>query len=102
MAYYCKSCHKRGGGESVLVISNFWHQVNNVGGQISTDGLNYDYFGFPDRDSNPDMMEVDLNFVDADLGVEWDFTKPHKEMRSFPVPSGGLYFLQVCPLQMLQ
>ena len=73
-----------------LVISNFWHQVQNIGGQISTDGLNYDYFGFPDRDSNLDEMEVNLTGVD--LGVEWDFTKPHKEMRSFPVPSGGLYF----------
>ena len=31
-------------------------------------------------------------FAGADLGEEWDFTKPHKEMRSFPVPSGGLYF----------
>ena len=82
-----------GSGEyATIVISNFWHQVQNIGGQLSTDGLNYEYFGFPDRDSNLDEMEVDLNFVDADLGPEWDFTKPHKEMRSFPVPSGGLYF----------
>ena len=73
-----------------LVISNFWHQVQNVGGQISTDGLNYDYFGFPDRDENLDVMEVDLS--PESLGPEWDFTKPHKEMRAFPVPSGGLYF----------
>jgi hypothetical protein len=73
-----------------LVISNFWHQVQNIGGQISTDGLNYDYFGFPDRDDSLDVMEVDLN--PETLGPEWDFTKPHKEMRSFPVPSGGLYF----------
>ena len=73
-----------------LVISNFWHQVQNVGGQISTDGLNYDYFGFPDRDESLDVMEVDLN--PESLGAEWDFTKPHKEMRAFPVPSGGLYF----------
>jgi len=80
-----------GNGEwASLVISNFWHQVQNIGGQISTDGLNYDYFGFPDRDSNLDVMTVDLNM--SDLGLEWDFTKPHKEMRSFPVPSGGLYF----------
>ena len=91
-----------GSGEyASLVISNFWHQVQNVGGQISTDGLNYDYFGFPDRDSNPDVMEVDLNFVDADLGVEWDFTKPHKEMRSFPVPSGGLYFPTISSMAMM-
>ena len=73
-----------------LVISNFWHQVQNIGGQISTDGLNYDYLGFPDRDANLDVMEVDLDPIE--LGPEWDFTKPHKEMRAFPVPSGGLYF----------
>ena len=73
-----------------LVISNFWHQVQNVGGQISTDGLNYDYFGFPDRDESLDVIEVDLS--PESLGPEWDFTKPHKEMRAFPVPSGGLYF----------
>jgi hypothetical protein len=73
-----------------LVISNFWHQVSNIGGQISTDGLNYEYFDFPDRDATLDEMEVDL--TGGDLGVEWDFTKPHKEMRAFPVPSGGLYF----------
>jgi hypothetical protein len=80
-----------GNGEwASLVISNFWHQVQNIGGQISTDGLNYDYFGFPDRDSNLDVMTVDLKM--SDLGPEWDYTKPHKEMRSFPVPSGGLYF----------
>ena len=80
-----------GNGEyASLVISNFWHQVQNVGGQISTDGLNYDYFPFPDRDGNLDSIEV--NLISSDLGVEWDFTKPHKEMRAFPVPSGGLYF----------
>ena len=59
-----------------LVISNFWHQVQNVGGQISTDGLNYEYFGFPDRDADLDIMEVDLD--PSELGTEWDFTKPHK------------------------
>ena len=73
-----------------LVISNFWHQVQNVGGQISTDGLNYDYFPFPDRDADLEVTQVNLNA--SDLGVEWDYTKPHKEMRAFPVPSGGLYF----------
>ena len=73
-----------------IVISNFWHQVANRGGQISTDGLNYQNFDFPDRDANLDVMEVDLDFLA--LGVEWDYTKPHKEMRAFPVPSGGLYF----------
>jgi len=80
-----------GNGEwASLVISNFWHQVQNIGGQISTDGLNYDYFPFPDRDANLDSMTVNLNM--SDLGPEWDYTKPHKEMRSFPVPGGGLYF----------
>jgi len=74
-----------------LVISNFWHQSSNRGGQISVDALNYYYFEFPDRgDNSLDTMEVDLDF--DDLGVEWDHTKPHKEMRAFPVPSGGLYF----------
>ena len=73
-----------------MVISNFWHQVANLGGQISTDGLNYDYIDFHDRDANLDSIEVDLTA--EGLGPEWDFTKPHKEMRAFPVPSGGLYF----------
>ena len=80
-----------GNGEyASIVISNFWHQVQNIGGQISTDGLNYDYFSFPDRDASLDIIEVDLTA--EMLGEEWDFTKPHKEMRAFPVPSGGLYF----------
>jgi len=80
-----------GNGEyASIVISNFWHQVQNIGGQISTDGLNYDYFSFPDRDASLDIIEVDLTA--EMLGDEWDFTKPHKEMRAFPVPSGGLYF----------
>ena len=78
------------GDYASIVISNFWHQVQNIGGQISTDGLNYDYFSFPDRDSSLDIIEVDLPA--EMLGEEWDFTKPHKEMRAFPVPSGGLYF----------
>ncbi len=73
-----------------LVISNFWHQVQNIGGQISTDGLNYDYFPFPDRDGDLDFVQV--NLTADNLGIEWDYTKPHKEMRAFPVPSGGLYF----------
>ena len=73
-----------------LVISNFWHQVQNIGGQISTDGLNYDFFGFPDRDGNLNEIAVDLEM--SELGIEWDYTKPHKEMRAFPVPTGGLYF----------
>ena len=80
-----------GNGEyASIVISNFWHQVQNIGGQISTDGLNYDYFSFPDRDASLETIEVDL--TSEKLGEEWDYTKPHKEMRAFPVPSGGLYF----------
>jgi hypothetical protein len=80
-----------GNGEyASIVISNFWHQVQNIGGQISTDGLNYDYFSFPDRDASLETIEVDLTA--EMLGEEWDYTKPHKEMRAFPVPSGGLYF----------
>ena len=80
-----------GSGEyASLVISNFWHQVANRGGQISVDGLNYYNFDFPDRDEELAEIEVDLDF--EQLGMEWDFTKPHKEMRAFPVPSGGLYF----------
>lgn len=78
------------GDYATIVISNFWHQVQNIGGQISTDGLNYDYINFPDRDSSLASIEVDLTA--SSLGPEWDFTKPHKEMRAFPVPSGGLYF----------
>ena len=57
---------------------------------MSTDGLNYYYFEFPDRDEQLDVMEVDL--VAEDLEMAWDYTKPHKEMRGFPVPSGGAYF----------
>ena len=80
-----------GSGEwASLVISNFWHQSSNRGGQMSTDGLNYYYFEFPDRDAQLDTYEVDLTSMD--LPVSWDYTKPHKEMRGFPVPSGGAYF----------
>ncbi len=80
-----------GSGEyASLVISNFWHQSSNRGGQISVDGLNYYYFEFPDKNEDLDVVQIDLEF--DELGPEWDFTKPHKEMRAFPVPSGGLYF----------
>ncbi len=80
-----------GSGEwASLVISNFWHQSSNRGGEISVDGLNYYPFEFPDRDANLATTQVDLEF--DELPVSWDYHKPHKEMRSFPVPSGGLYF----------
>jgi hypothetical protein len=76
-----------------LVISNFWHQTQNVGGQVSIDGLNYYPMSFPGRNDDIDIVELELNA--SALGVEWDFTKPHKEMRAFPVPEsngGGLLF----------
>jgi len=73
-----------------LVVSNFWHQSSNAGGQISVDGLNYYNFQFAGRNSNIDLMEVDLNF--SNPGEYYDVNKPHKEMRAFPMPSGGLIF----------
>ena len=82
-----------GSGEwASLVVSNFWHQTQNAGGQISVDGLNYYNFQFAGRNSNPGAEEVDLNFTN--LPAYYDVNKPHKKMRAFPVPSGGLYFPQ--------
>jgi len=75
-----------------MVISNFWHQSQNAGGQISVDGLNYYPFQFPDRSGGDPTIELDLDFTDADLPAYWDVNKPHKEMRAFSVPSGGLLF----------
>ena len=75
-----------------MVISNFWHQSQNAGGQISVDGLNYYPFQFPDRSGGDPTVELDLDFTDADLPAYWDVNKPHKEMRAFSVPSGGLLF----------
>ena len=75
-----------------LVVSNFWHQTQNAGGQISVDGLNYYNFQFIGRNSDPGLEEIDLNFTN--LPEYYDVNKPHKEMRAFPVPSGGLYFPQ--------
>ncbi|MDA0878477.1 MAG: hypothetical protein O3B05_06385, partial [archaeon] len=73
-----------------LVISNFWHQSQNAGGQISVDGLNYYPIQFPGRNDGAADLEVDLGVAGTDLGPHWDVNKPHKEMRAFPVPSGGL------------
>jgi len=82
-----------GSGEwASMVISNFWHQSQNAGGQISVDGLNYYPFQFPDRSGGDPTIELDLDFTDADLPAYWDVNKPHKEMRAFSVPSGGLLF----------
>lgn len=82
-----------GNGEwASIVVSNFWHQTQNAGGQISVDGLNYYPFQFPGRDGGEPAIELDLDFTSADLPAYWDVNKPHKEMRAFPVPSGGLLF----------
>ena len=82
-----------GSGEwASLVVSNFWHQSLNAGGQISTDGLNYYPIQFPGRNSDPGEIELDLDFTNTSIPKYWDVNKPHKEMRAFPVPSGGLYF----------
>ena len=75
-----------------IVVSNFWHQSLNAGGQISVDGLNYYPFQFPGRDGGDPEVELDLDFTQADLPVYYDVNKPHKEMRAFPMPSGGLIF----------
>lgn len=75
-----------------LVISNFWHQTQGEGGQISVDGLNYYPLDFPSRGDSPTDCETwPVDFV-GELGREWDFTTPHREMRAMPVPSGGLLF----------
>ena len=82
-----------GNGEwASIVVSNFWHQTQNAGGQISVDGLNYYPFQFPGRDGGEPAIELDLDFTSADLPAYWDVNKPHKEMSAFPVPSGGLLF----------
>jgi len=82
-----------GNGEwASVVVSNFWHQTQNAGGQISVDGLNYYPFQFPGRDGGEPSIELDLDFTDADLPAYWDVNKPHKEMRAFSIPSGGLLF----------
>ena len=75
-----------------IIVSNFWHQTQNAGGQISVDGLNYYPFQFPNRGGGEPTIELDLNFTEADLPAYYDVNKPHKEMRSFPFPSGGLLF----------
>jgi len=82
-----------GSGEwASIVVSNFWHQTQNAGGQISVDGLNYYPFQFPDRSGGDPVVELDLDFTEAGLPAYWDVNKPHKEMRAFSIPSGGLLF----------
>ena len=52
-----------GDGEwASIVVSNFWHQTQNAGGQISVDGLNYYPFQFPGRDGGDPPIELDLDF----------------------------------------
>ena len=75
-----------------IIVSNFWHQSLDAGGQISVDGLNYYPFQFTARDSNDPIIELDLNFTEEGLTSYYDVNKPHKEMRAFPMPSGGLIF----------
>ena len=75
-----------------IVVSNFWHQSQNAGGQISVDGLNYYPFQFPSRSGGDPSIDLDLNFSQTDIPSYWDVNKPHKEMRAFPVPTGGLIF----------
>ena len=75
-----------------IVVSNFWHQSLNAGGQISVDGLNYYPFQFPDRSGGDPEVELDLDFTEADLPAYYDVNKPHIEMRAFPMPSGCLIF----------
>ena len=77
-----------------LVVSNFWHQTQNAGGQISVDGLNYYPIQFPNRGGSEPSLEVNLSFSPEDMSLYWDVNKPHKEMRAFSVPSGGLMFPQ--------
>lgn len=84
-----------GDGEwASLVVSNFWHQTQNAGGQISVDGLNYYPIQFPGRGSSQPSIDVNLDFTNDTLDPYWDVNKPHKEMRAFAVPSGGLLFPQ--------
>ena len=79
-----------GDGEwASIVVSNFWHQTQNAGGQISVDGLNYYPFQFPGRDGGDPPIELDLDFTAADLPAYWDVNKPHKEMRAFPCRAVG-------------
>ena len=64
---------------------------NEQGYQISVDGLNYRPIQIPDSNSGgPADVEFDLYF--DDLGPEWDYMQPHREMRASPIPSGGLLF----------
>ena len=81
-----------------MVVSNFW-SYSEQGYQISVDGLNYRPLDVPNSADNecsaeyarcgPDL-EFDLYF--EDLGPEWDYMQPHREMRASPIPSGGLLF----------
>ena len=49
-------------------------------------------FQFPDRGGGDPEIELDLDFTQAELPAYYDVNKPHKEMRAFPMPSGGLVF----------
>ncbi|GIT41577.1 MAG: hypothetical protein Ct9H300mP10_05870 [Methanobacteriota archaeon] len=74
------SIYGSGPGASI-VISNFWHQVANRGGQISTDGLNYQNFDFPDRMRT--SMSWRWPFV-FPLRSAWSGTTPSRTRRCEP------------------
>ena len=67
-----------------IVVSNFWHQSLDAGGQISVDGLNYYPFQFTARDSNDPIIELDLDFTEEGLTSYYDVNKPHKGNASLP------------------
>ena len=68
-----------------MVVSNFW-SYNEQGYQISVDGLNYRPIQIPDSNAGgPADLEFDLYF--EDLGPEWDYMQPHREMRASPIPT---------------
>ena len=61
--------------------------------------MNYRPLDIPDSNSNQcnaeyarcgQDLEFDLFF--EDLGPEWNYMQPHREMRASPIPSGGLLF----------
>ena len=72
-------------------MSNFWHQTQNAGGQISAT-VSTTTPSVPGRDGGDPPIELDLDFTQADPSAYWDVNKPHKEMRAFPLPSGGIIF----------
>ena len=81
-----------GDGEwASIVVSNFWHQTQNAGGQISVDGLNYYPFQFPvetaeTRPSNWTLISRRPTCLHTGMS-----TNPTRRCRP-SLPSGGLIF----------